>query len=101
MAVYDHAKAAKEKEQSLRFEQLKEWLAKCPTNPDHHFGFGNKPKVKPIPEIPIYIGEAYYKIKQMERTIEEQEKAIKEYKKFFQMLQQFLPKQFSIHDTIG
>ena len=36
----------------------------------------------------------------MEEKLENQNKETKEYEKFFSMLNNFLPKQFSIHDAI-
>lgn len=43
---------------------------------------------------------ALWHIEKLEKQIEEQEKEIKQYRNFFATLQNLMPKQFSIHDTL-
>lgn len=84
MAVFDWAKANREKEESEAYLKLKESLSKKDNEG--------------------YINEHFHALNhlhKMESTIERQENELNQYRSFFLQLRNFLPKEFSSTDIIG
>jgi len=79
MAYLDHSETAFDKRCKEKYEELKISLK------DNENSFHN----------------ALHHIRDMEEELKTQEKQIAEYRKFFNLLQKLLPKQFSSHDIIG
>jgi hypothetical protein len=77
---YDHAQAAYDNECREKYEELKEKLKKSDDKND------------------IMVLRHIHKL---EHHAEESKTLIEKYRKFFQMLQELIPRQSSIHDTIG
>ena len=84
MAVFDHFAAERNRKINEAYDKLKEEISTP----------GEDGK---LPEQLL----ALEKLKEMESTIESQQKRIEEYQKFFNMLDSFLPHRPSVHDIIG
>lgn len=83
MAYYDRAAAARKKAQADKYEELKKFICN-----------NDAGKVSEW-----YL--AYEHIMDMELEFQKKEVQIKEYQHFFALLRKLLPRNFSIHDTIG
>ena len=81
---YDHVKAARNKANREKYEELKKFITSS-----------NK-KGKLSDWFP-----AHEHILSMENTIERQNKQIQEYRNFFSSLSLLMPRKSSIHDIIG
>lgn len=104
MAIFDHEEAAHQQQKNESYEKLKESLgSKVVKN-------GRIVKAKPWTDKEFWKtarivhhehAPALEKMKDMEKTIEEQAKKIAEFEQFFATLRGFMPRQSSIHDIIG
>ena len=81
MAYFDHAAAEREAEQLKQYEEIKKLIYTADTLSEFK--------------------QAWYHMNKMELTIENQEKELEQYRKFFETLRGFLPRESSIYDIIG
>ncbi len=84
MAYYDHGAAMRKKECAEKYEELKKFIT-------------SKDEQGKLSEWLL----ASEHIRDKENELLEKTKKIEEYQKFFSLLRGLLPREFSIHDTIG